>query len=165
MAEAALITFQVVVAVAMLVGLVGLAFFLPGLTIIWAAALIYALVMGFTWKIGIIFAAMTVIMLVGNVVDNVIMGASARLTGASWLAIGVALVGGIAGTIFFPPLGGLLAALLGIFIVEAIRLRDWRKALESARSMAVGCGGSTIVRFGLGILMIALWVVWAFFLK
>jgi uncharacterized protein YqgC (DUF456 family) len=160
--DAALIILQIAVAVTMLIGLVGLFFFLPGLTIIWIAGLVYGLLTGFTWVSGIIFGVMTVIMLGGNIIDNVIMGASARISGTSWLAIGIALVGGVVGTILLPPVGGLLLALLGIFAVEWIRLRSWRKGLESVRSWAVGCGGAAILRFGLGIAMIGLWVLWVF---
>jgi hypothetical protein len=162
MTGAALITLQIVVAITMLIGLVGLAFFLPGLTIIWVAGLVYGLLTGFTWVSGVIFGVMTLIMLAGNIGDNVIMGASARVTGTSWLAIGVALVGCIIGTILLPPFGGLLLALVAVFAVEWIRLKNWRKGLESARSWAVGCGGAAILRFGLGIFMIGLWAWWAF---
>ena len=79
-------------------------------------------------------------MIVGNVADNLFMGGSARYSGASWLSIGIALVAGVAGSILFPPVGGLIAALIGIFIVELVRLKDLRHAWKSLRSMATGCG-------------------------
>ena len=75
-------TFHVIILAVMLVGLFGLIFpILPGLVIIWLAALVYGLVGGFTWQNGFIFAVMTVMMLIGNVIDNFIMGVSARKTG------------------------------------------------------------------------------------
>ena len=163
--SAGLITIQIIAAVTMLVGLAGLAFFLPGLTIIWIAALVYGLLTGFTWQNGLIFTVITLLMLGGNIIDNVIMGASARVSGTSWLAIGVALLGGLAGTILLPPFGGLLIALLGVFAVEWIRHRNWRKGFESARSWVVGCGGAAILRFCLGLIMIGLWIIWAFALQ
>ena len=101
-------------------------------------------------------------MIVGNVADNLFMGGSARYSGASWLSIVVALIAGIAGSILFPPIGGLIAALIGIFIVELIRLKDLRHAWNSLRSMATGCGWAFIVRFIFGLIMICWWVVWAF---
>jgi uncharacterized protein len=155
-------TFHVIILAVMLFGLLGLVIpVLPGLVIIWVAALVYGLVDGFTWQTGILFAVMTVIMLVGNVIDNFIMGASARKQGASWVAIAIAMVLGILGSILLPPFGGLAAALLGLFGYEFFRLKDWRKALESTKSMAIGCGWSAVVRAGMGILMIGLWVIWA----
>ena len=87
------------------------------------------------------------------------------ITALGWLAIGLALVGGILGTIFFPPIGGLLAALLLLFLVEFIRLKDWRKALVSARGMLLGLGWSTLTRIAFGLAMIILWILWAFIFK
>jgi uncharacterized protein YqgC (DUF456 family) len=157
-------TFHVIILAVMLFGLLGLLIpILPGLIIIWVAALAYGLVEHFTWQSGVIFAGMTLIMLVGNVIDNFIMGASARKEGAPWIAIGLAMILGIAGSIILPPFGGLVAALLGLFVYEFIRLKDWRKAFQSTKGMALGCGWSAVVRAGMGALMICLWIVWARF--
>ena len=116
---------------------------------------------GFTWLSGGIFAVMTLMMVFGSFIDNIIMGASARQTGASWVSIAISLVLGVAGSLVFPPFGGLIAALIGLFAYEFIRLRDWRKALASTKSMALGCGWASLIRSAIGMLMIGLWVVWA----
>jgi uncharacterized protein YqgC (DUF456 family) len=151
---------EIITAAVMLLGLGGLAIVIvPGLTIIWLAALVYGLIAGFNWWV---FAVITVIMLVGNFTDNLIMGASARQKGASWVAIILALLVGVLGSIFFPPFGGLIGALLCLFGVEYIRLKDWRKALESSKSMAIGCGLAAFLRFGMGVIMIGLWVLWVY---
>jgi uncharacterized protein YqgC (DUF456 family) len=154
---------ELVTAAVMLIGLFGLLFvIIPGLTIIWLATLVYGLVTGFSTASMILFGAITLIMIGGNISDNLIMGASARQKGASWLAIGVALLGGLVGSVMMPPFGGLLLALAGLFAVEYIRLKDWRKALDSTKSMAIGCGWAAFLRFGLGMVMIGLWLVWVF---
>ena len=159
------ITLLTITLAVMFVGLLGLIFpILPGLVIIWVAGLVYGLITGFNWVSGIIFGIMTVLMLVGSVIDNVIMGASARQKGASWIAIGLAMVLAVAGSLLLPPFGGLILALLGLFGYEFFRLKDWRKAFESTKSMAFGCGWSAVVRAGIGLLMIGLWIIWAFFL-
>jgi uncharacterized protein len=153
----------ILILVTMLVGLFGLLIpIIPGITIIWVAALAYGLIAGFNLAGGIVFGVITVLMIVGNFADNLLMGASARKTGASWISILVALVAGIVGTFVLPPVGGLLFALVGIFIVEYIRVRDWKKALESLRGMATGCGWSVAARFIIGLMMIAWWLIWAF---
>lgn len=158
-----LVTLQIIVLAVMIGGLLSLLLaIVPGLTIIWVADLVYLIATGLNWTSGIIFAIITVLMLVGNIIDNFFMGASARQTGASWVAIAVSIVAGIVGSILWPPLGGLLAALVGLFIVEIVRLKDWRKALNSTRSMAMGCGWALATRFGIGIVMILLWVLWVF---
>jgi uncharacterized protein YqgC (DUF456 family) len=161
-----LVAVYVLIALILLVGAVTLVIpVLPGLVIIWAATLLYGLVTGFTLPGIILFALITLIMLAGTIIDYLVVGASVRQTGTSWLAIGLALLAGILGTIFLPPLGGLLAALMVLFLVELIRLKDWRKALQSARGMILGLGWSTLARIGFGLTMILLWLLWAFVFK
>jgi len=147
----------------MLFGLVSLVIpIIPGLTIIWVAVLVYAIVTGLNWGTGILFAIITIFMVVGGFVDNWFMGAGAKKTGASWLAVAVATVAGLVGSIIWPPLGGILLALLGIFLVEIIRVRNLRKAWESTRGMAFGCGTAVFVRMGMGVVMILLWGLWVY---
>lgn len=159
--EAGLVTLRLIVLAVMLFGLFGLIIpILPGLVIIWVPALVYGILTGFNWTSGILFAVMTILMVAGSLIDNVIMGAKARQQGASWIAIAVALALGIIGSLAFPPIGGIVAALLGLFVVEILRLKDYKQALESTRSMALGCGWAAIVRFGMGTVMILLWGAW-----
>ncbi|WP_054522552.1 DUF456 domain-containing protein [Thermanaerothrix daxensis] len=155
------VAFPLVLLAFMLVGLLGVIIpILPGLVMIWAAALVYGLVMGFQGAGVVLFALITLLMLVGSVADNLLMGGSARRSGASWVAVGVALLGALVGSLLWPPLGGLGLALVGIFAVEYLRLRDWRKALDSTRGLAVGCGWAVVVRALIALLMIGLWLLW-----
>ena len=145
--------------------LVGLALLIipifPGITVIWVAALLYGIVTGFD-TLGIaILVLITVGMIIGVSADNVLMGAGARHGGASWLTIGVALIAGIAGTILFPPIGGLIAIPLAIFLLELLRNREWRSAWRATRGVALGWGLSFLVRFGIGLVMISAWLIWA----
>lgn len=161
MGNVGMLTLQIAVLAFMLLGLFGLlTTVVPGLVIIWLAALIYFMVTGFSTGNIILMVVVTLLMLGGNLLDNLFMGASARKTGASWLAVGVALAGGVIGSITFPPFGGLVLALVGLFLVEFYRLRDWRKAAESAKSMAAGCGWAVAARFAVGMVMIMLWLGW-----
>lgn len=154
---------QAIVLAVMLFGLFSLFLpIMPGLVIIWVPALVYGILTGFTWVSGILFVLITGLMLFGNIVDNIIMGQRARQQGASWVAIGLSLVAGVAGSLVFPPFGGLIAALLALFAVELYRLRDWRRAFSSTKSMAIGCGWAAVIRFGIGIVMILLWLAWAY---
>jgi len=68
------------------------------------------------------------------------------------------------GSLVWPPFGGLLAALGILFLVEYVRLKDVDQAWISTRSMAVGCGWAVVARLVVGVIMIGLWVVWAFVL-
>jgi uncharacterized protein YqgC (DUF456 family) len=147
---------------AMLVGLLVVPI-LPGLVIIWVAALGYGLAAGFGILGWVMFALITVFMIFGSVIDNVLMGARAHKEGAPWWVILVALVAAILGSLFIPIpiIGGFLAALLTLFVIEWIRRKDWRKALISIKGMLIGWGWAFVIRFIIGVVMIGLWMIWA----
>jgi uncharacterized protein len=160
------ITF-VLVQLFMFIGLIGLLVpIFPGLAVIWLAAVGYGVVQYFSndGRVGaagiIIFIFITLLMLVGSIVDNIMMGAGARKGGAAWLSIGVALLAGVLGTILFPPFGGIIAAPLAVLALEYIRLRDLRKAGQALTGLAAGWGLSIAMRFAIGVVMILLWWLW-----
>ena len=136
---------------------------LPGLVIIWVASLGYGLAAGFGTLGWIMFAFMTVLMIAGSVVDNVLMGRSAHKEGAPWWVILIAMMAAIVGSfvIPIPIIGGILAALVTLFGIEWIRRKEWRKALASLKGMAVGWGWAFVIRFIIGLIMIGLWLIWA----
>lgn len=154
-------TILIVTQLFILVGLFGLIVpIFPGTVIIWLATLGYGVVSGFT-RLGTgIFIAITALMLVSTVVDNLMMGLGARQQGASWLSIGIALLAGVLGTLAFPPIGGILAAPASVLLLEYVRHKDWKKAWYALRGLAAGWGLSFVVRFGIGIAMMALWWFW-----
>lgn len=163
MQETLLAAFPWIIAGVLLFGQLSLLIpILPGLWIQWAAALVYGLVTGFDLAGGILFGIITVLVIAGGFMDNIMMGASAKTSGASWLSIAAALVGGLAGSLLLPPLGGLVLAMAGIFLVEYLRIRDLRKAWDSTRSLAIGCGWGVVLRFFFGLFVIGVWVLWAF---
>jgi hypothetical protein len=128
----------------------------------WVGALGYGIFTGFYTTGWIIFAIMTILMVVGSLIDNFLMGASARQKGASWWSLGAAWVGAIIGTIVLPPIGGLIFALLALFLVEYFRLKDSKQAFDSSTSLATGCGWAVGVRLVIGFIMLILWILWAF---
>ncbi len=145
----------------MLVGLLGLIVpVYPGIVIMWLATLGYGIASGFTPLGAGLFVVITILMLVGTIIDNVLMGAGARQGGATWLSIGVALVAGILGTILWPPIGGIIAAPLGVLLLEYARTSDIKKAWQALHGLASGWGLSFVVRLGIGVVMMILWWVW-----
>jgi uncharacterized protein YqgC (DUF456 family) len=159
--DAALIFKSIILAV-MLVGLLVIPI-LPGLVIIWVAALGYGLAAGFGVLGWIMFALITVLMLAGSILDNILMGTSAHKEGAPWWVILLAMVAAIIGSFLIPIpiIGGILAALLTLFAIEWIRRKDWRKALASIKGMLIGWGWAFVFRFIIGMIMIGLWLIWA----
>ena len=144
------------------VGLFGLVVpIFPGITVIWLAALGYGVVTRFTTLGWVMFAIISILFLGGVTIDNVLMGAKARKEGAAWTSLALGYLAGILGTIFLPPLGGLIAAPLMVLVLEYLHKRDINKALASLKGLAIGWGASFIVRFFIGLGMIGLWLVWA----
>src|SRR4030065_2213881 len=146
----------------MLVGLFGLIVpVFPGILVIWLAALGYGVATGFTTLGWVLFAVITVLFITGAVIDNVLMSAKAHKEGAAWSTLILGVLAGILGTIFFPPIGGLIAAPVVVLLLEDIRQRDFKKALLNLRGLAIGWGAGFLVRFFLGAGMIGVWPVWA----
>jgi uncharacterized protein YqgC (DUF456 family) len=146
----------------MAVGLFGLVVpIFPGIAVIWLAALGYGVITGFTPLGWALLAVLTVLMITGATIDNVLIGAKAHKEGAAWSSLVLGMAAGILGTIFFPPFGGLIATPLVVLLIEYLRLRDLKKALASLRGMAIGWGASFVVRFMIGLAMIGIWLVWA----
>lgn len=87
-------------------------------------------------------------------------GAGARIGGAS----GGSIVGGIAAGLILlvvaGPLGGLIALLAGIFLLEWRKHRDSRLAGRAVLGTAVGYGASFFVKFGVAFTSVGLWVIW-----
>jgi uncharacterized protein YqgC (DUF456 family) len=146
----------------MLVGLFGLVVpVFPGLVVMWLAALGYGIATGFHSTLGIvIFIVLTLLMLVGSFIDNLLMGVGAHRGGASWSTILVALMAGVIGTLAFPPFGGIIAAPLAVVLLQYLRLRDLQKAWESLRGLVTGWGLSFVVRLLIGVVMMGIWWIW-----
>ena len=148
--------------VIMLVGLFGLIVpVFPGIMVIWLSALGYGVATGFTTLGWVLFAVITALFITGAVIDNVLMSAKAHKEGAAWSSLILGVLAGILGTIFFPPIGGLIAAPVVVLLLEYIRQRDFKKALLTLRGLAIGWGSAFVVRFFIGAAMIGIWLVWA----
>lgn len=156
-------------AVVMLVGLVGAVLpILPGPWLIWLAALGYGLAQPLFgqplfdgWVGGIAMALITVLAVISIALDWVITHSVAAREGVSWQAIAASIGLGLLGLPFFPPIGPLVGAVLGLFLVEYLRHgRDWRKAWAALRSYGKGFGLGVVANVLLCLAMIGVWGVW-----
>lgn len=148
---------------ALLVGLFGLLIpIFPGLLVMWLAALAYGIFSnGFDTLGWVMFILITLLALFGSVVDNIVMGAKAHQGGASWVSIVFGFLAGIVGTAVFPPIGGLILAPLVLFLAEYSRQKDRKKAFETVKALLVGWGWAVVLRFIIGVVIVALWMIWA----
>ncbi len=152
--------------IAMLIGLAGTVLpALPGVGLIWAAVLIYALAEGFADLTPVAFAVITLLAALGIASDFLLTQAGSRAAGASWRALAAGIALGALGFLFGLFVGGIgavptaiIGMLLGIFIVEYRRRRDWAAALKAGGGWLAGCLASRGLQFLLGLVMIAIFV-------
>jgi uncharacterized protein len=150
-----------VVILVMLIGLVGVFLpILPGIELVWLAALGYGIFHGFSWGGVAAFLAITALLLLGISSDIWITGLGLRATGASFLSTlaGFALL--VVGSILFTPLVGILLAVVGLTLLEYRRRRTWKKAIVSTGTAVAGCGISYGFKFFIGLVMMGVWVLW-----
>jgi hypothetical protein len=131
----------------------------------WFAILIYAIVQwwadnmtGWDW---FIFAVITVLMIGGNIADNIIIASKMRDHYIPWSSIIISFAVGLIVSIFFTPLVGLAAAPASLFLLEWYRLKDRSDALQSTKVYMIGWGWAFAARFAIGIAIIGLWMLWA----
>lgn len=150
----------------LLVGLLGLIVpVFPGLVVMWLGTLVYALVQsaagnmtGWDW---FLFVLITLLMIVGSVADNLIIARKMRDKYIPWSSILWAFAAGIVASFVLTPLGGLVAAPLGLFLAEMQRLKDRDAAIASTKAYMIGWGWAFGVRFIIGIMITGFWMLWA----
>jgi len=150
----------------LLVGLLGLIVpVFPGLTVMWLGTLVYALIQnaagkmtGWDW---FLFGLITILMITGNVVDNIIIARKMRDKYVPWSSILLAFIAGIIASLFFTPLIGLVAAPAGLFLAEFRRLKNREAAVESTKAYMIGWGWAFGARFIIGLMITGFWILWA----
>lgn len=148
----------------LLVGLVGLIMpVFPGLVVMWLGTLVYALFQSAAGKMTVwdwlLFAVITILMIIGNVADNIIIARKMRDKYVPWSSILWAFAAGIVASLFFTPIIGLFAAPAGLFVAETTRLKDRQSAMQSTKAYMVGWGWAFGVRFLIGLAMTGLWML------
>jgi uncharacterized protein YqgC (DUF456 family) len=152
---------SILVGFMMLVGLLGSVIpILPDVVLIWVAALIYGLVVGWGGSGGWLFGVISALGLIGLLSDAWVSGAGARQGGASVLTTLGGLLVGLVGLFAAGPLGFLGGILLGTFVLEYVRHQDPEQALRATFGMGLGYGASFLVKFMLGLGMIGAWIAW-----
>jgi uncharacterized protein YqgC (DUF456 family) len=154
---------------ALIVGLLGLIVpVFPGLVVMWLGTLLYALIQnaagdmtGWKW---FIFGIITVLMIAGSIVDNLIIAYKMRDKYIPWSSILFAFAAGIVASIFFTPLIGLVAAPVGLFLAENRRLKNNEEAIASTKAYMIGWGWAFGFRFLIGLAILGLWMLWAWVL-
>ena len=145
--------------VVMFIGLVGTVLpMLPGTILIFAAALVYAALDGFQTVGWVTLVVLGLLAAGGTTADLWVSSVGAKAGGASGWSILAGMAGSLAGLLVFSLPGSIIGAMSGMFLVEVLRVKDWRKALKSGGGWLVGWLLSTIFEVGIGLVMIAIFV-------
>jgi len=152
---------HVVVGLLMLAGLAGSVLpFLPGPPLIFAGALVYALATDWT-PIGIgRLAILGALAVLAYVLGHLASALGAKRFGGSWWAVVGALVGAVIG-IFLGPLGLLFGPVLGAVAGEFLKSGDLEASTRSGLGALVGMAIGIAANLGLAIVMVALFLWWA----
>ena len=151
----------IVVAAAMAVGVAGTVVpFVPGLGLVWLAALVYGLVAGFGLAGWIAFLTVTALAVGGLVAGVVLPHRAARGGGATSLSLVLGAATAVVGFFVVPVIGLPLGGVVGIFVGELIRTRDATIAWRATIATLKGFGLGTLVQAACGLAMVSVWVIW-----
>lgn len=143
----------------MLVGVIGTVLpIIPGTILIFAGALLYALVEGFQAVGWPTIVVLGVLAAVATTADLWASSIGAKLGGASGWSVLIGLVAGLVGLVVFSLPGAIIGAVLGVLLTEIVRVGDWRLALKAGSGWVVGWALSTVVQLGVGLIMVAIFV-------
>lgn len=148
---------EVLVALAILVGLVGVIVpILPGLVLVLAAILVWAISEGSTtgWTV---FAVAALLIVAGSVVKYAVPNRRLKTTGipssTTWFGVAV----GVVGFFVIPVIGLFIGFVLGVYLAEYRRVGGaaaWPSTKESLRAVGV----SILIELAAGVLAALVWV-------
>lgn len=144
----------------MLVGLAGVAIpVLPGLSLVWLAAVGSMVLAGWSAGAWVTAAVVTTIFAGAQIAEYALPARAGRAAGAprSSLIAGAAL--GILGFFLIPVIGFVLGGVAGVYLAERSRLGDHDAAWRTTWSVLRSVGIAALLQLLAGILIIAVWAV------
>lgn len=144
----------------MLVGLAGVAIpVLPGLSLVWLAAVGSMVIAGWSGGAWVIAAVVTTIFAGAQIAEYALPARAGRAAGAprSSLLAGAAL--GILGFFLIPVVGFVVGGVGGVYLAERSRLGDHAAARRTTWAVLKSVGIAALLQLLAGILIIAVWAV------
>lgn len=152
---------EALAAIGIAIGLIGTVIpVLPGLVLVWASVVAWALLDGGGVLRWTVVGLATVLMVVGYLASAVVPGRRAHATSGWVLAAGAA--GMVIGFFVIPVVGLVVGGLLGVFSAELVRTRDVSSALRMTGHTLRGFGLSVAVQLSAGLAIAVFWAgaVW-----
>lgn len=149
------------IALAMVAGLIGTALpLIPGLPVVWAAALLYGLAAGFGATGTVAFTIISLLAIAGIVAGLVLPHRRVAAGGAPRSTVLAGVLGAIVGFFVIPVIGLLIGGVTGIMLAEYRRTSDRGAAWKSTKDMVVGFGIGILAELAAGVAMVLVWAGW-----
>jgi uncharacterized protein YqgC (DUF456 family) len=132
----------------------------PGLALVWGAALAYGLVEGFDTTGTVAFTLMTVLAVVGTLAGWVVPARVAGKAGAARSSILLGLVAAVVGFFVIPVVGLAVGGVAGVYAGELQRTGDRDAAWRTTRATLTGFGLAALAQLGIAMAMAAVWAAW-----
>jgi len=155
-------TSVIVTGLLMLVGLVGIVVpVLPGLLLVWLATALWAFEHPNHWS-WLVFGLCGLAYAAGVVMQYLVPGRRLKDAGVKTSTLFLAVVLAIVGFFVIPVVGAFIGFVLGVFLVELGRQRDWRVAWRSTGHALKAVMMSVGIELVAGFLIVGLWLagVW-----
>lgn len=144
----------------MLVGLIGVVVpVLPGLVLIWVAAVATTLLVARDLTGWLVAALLTVLFGLGMAATIWLPARQGRRGGVPLRSLFAAGVGAVVGFFVVPVIGFLVGGAVGLLAAERSRLGAWDPALRSVGGVVRAYGVGVLVELVAGVSMIAVWAV------
>jgi uncharacterized protein YqgC (DUF456 family) len=148
------------VGAAMVVGLAGtLIPVLPGLVLVWAAALVYGLAAGFGVIGWIAMVLITALLVAGLVASVRIPQKRAAQTLTGWARI-LPIVAAVVGFFVLPVVGAPVGFVTGVFVGNWAKARKAEAAWSATKVAMVGLLQAAGAQLAAGLSMIVVWLFW-----
>lgn len=144
----------------MLIGLAGVAVpVLPGLSLVWLAAIGSMILAGWSGGAWVTAAVVTTVFAGAQIAEYALPARAGRASGAprSSLLTGAAL--GIVGFFLIPVVGFVVGGVGGVYLAERSRLGQHAAAWRTTWSVLKSVGFAALLQLLAGILIIAVWAV------
>lgn len=151
-------TLDLLVGLALVVGVAGLVVpILPGTVLIAVALLVWAIMTGGTaaW---VAFTLMALVLGVGQVLKYLLPGRSMQAAGVPGRSIMVGGAAGIVGFFLIPVVGMFIGFIGGVYVAEHLRVGTWDKARQSTWVAMKATGFSMLIELTAALIAIAIWL-------
>ncbi|PMR59661.1 DUF456 domain-containing protein [Verrucosispora sp. ts21] len=150
---------SVITALAILAGLAGVVVpGLPALPLCWGGVLVWALFGEAGAGRWLVLAAATVVALGGTVIKYAWPGRNLKRAGVPTATLLVGALLGLVGFFVIPVVGLIIGFVVGIFLMERLRLGDTALAWPATKQAVAATGLAMLIEFLAGVVIGALWV-------